>query len=165
MKWEWLDMKIAISIALCMLTYVFVRELQVLSACTAALMCAQDGARPTWRSGLTRVLNTLVGGVLGVLAVLADNAIRNDYVFILLCAAGIVLTLAICRLMKLPPIAGRIGCITLVLIAVVAVGEGRIPYALNRLIATVYGAAVAMAVCGLSGLFAPRAASTVTRQG
>ena len=148
---EKMDLQIAISIALCMVTYYLVPSLQVLSACTAALMCAQGAANASFKSGLTRLLTTVLGGALAVLVVLADNAAGSRALFVAMFALGILLTLGLCRLCKTPPIAGRIGCVTFILVVVVASGEGRVWYALNRLIATAYGAAVSVAVAVLWG--------------
>lgn len=151
-----MDWKIAISIGLCMLTFLFVPQLQLLSACTAALMCTQENTLISWKSSLTRVLVTVVGGALAVLVVVLDNMVGSYPVFILLSMAGIVLTLMLCRVCKTPPISGRIGVITFILVVVVAQGEGRIIYALQRLIASTYGAAVAVGINALIGLIPAR---------
>lgn len=152
MKPQWMDLRIAIAVGLCMLIYRFVPSLQLLSACTAALMCSQESGKLTLQSGLTRLLTTVLGGIMAVLVVLADNAMGNYFVFILLCVVGMVITLNLCRVCKVPPIPGRIGCVTFILVVVVAKGDARIMYAVDRLVATACGAAVALAVSWVAQL-------------
>lgn len=151
-KPQWIDLRIAIAVGLCMLIYRFVPGLQLLSACTAALMCTQDTGKLTVKSGLIRLLTTVLGGAMAVLVVLLDNAIGNYYVFILLCVTGMVVTLNLCRMCGVPPIPGRIGCVTFILVVVVAKGDARIMYAVDRLVATACGATVALAVSWVAQL-------------
>lgn len=148
---EWLDVKIALGLGLCMLLYFFVPRLQLLSACTAALMCMQDAPGFTMKSGLTRTLTTIFGGLLAVLVVLADNALGSYPLFTLMSMAGLLLTIWVCRLAQIPPVMCRIGGVTFILVVVVAAGEARVLYALHRVLATVCGAVIAW---GVSGLFA-----------
>lgn len=111
---------------------------------------------PSLKSSLTRVLTTVIGGLCALAMVVLDNAIGSYPVFILLSLVGILLTLALCRLCRVPPISGRIGCITFILVVIVASGAGRIPYAVNRVIATAYGALVATAVAYIWDLVTKR---------
>lgn len=163
-----LDFKIAFSIALCMLTYYcLIPGLQVLGACTAALMCCQDTDKMSIKSGITRVLGTVIGGIVAVLVVLADNAIGNTIVFVVLSFVGIVVALFVFRALKFEPMPSRVGCITVILVLVVLGGNARISYAVSRVIATVFGAVVAVIVSTvfnlISNLFKGKKAEKVTK--
>ena len=142
------DIRIAIGFVLAMLIADLIPGdlIQKLAACTAVIMCTQDDAGASWKSGLIRVEGVIIGGVCAVLVVLADNVIGNDYMFMLLCGLGVAVHLLCCRLVRLPAIAARVSCITFALVALVMPGPGRITYALLRLLGTVVGAAVALAV-------------------
>lgn len=144
-----IDFQIAVSIALCMVVFQLAPQLQLLSACTAALMCCQDTGKASFRASITRLVVTLVGGIVAVGIVLLDDLIKNYWIFIPLCAVGLVLTLALCRVCKVPPISGRIGCVTFILVVVVASGPFRISYAVSRLIASLCGAVIATAVSAI----------------
>ena len=142
------DIRIGIGFALALLIAHLIPGdlIQKLAACTAVIMCTQDNASFSWKSGLTRAEGVVIGGICAVLVVLADDGIGNDYVFMLLCGLGVILNLLCCRAVGLPVIAARVGCITFALVTLVMPGPGRITYALLRLLGTVVGAAVALLV-------------------
>ena len=142
------DIRIAVGFALALLIADLIPGdwIQKLAACTAVIMCTQDNAGASWKSCLTRVEGVIVGGVCAILVVLADDAIGNNYAFMLLCGLGVVLHLLCCHLIRLPGIVARVSCITFALVTLVMPGPGRITYALLRLLGTVVGAAVALLV-------------------
>lgn len=142
------DIRIGVGFALALLIADLIPGdyIQKLAACTAVIMCTQENAAFGWKSALTRVVGVIIGGVIAVLVVLLDGLIGNDYLFMLLCGVGVVLTLLGCRAVKLPAIAARVGAISFALITLVMPGPGRIGYALLRLLGTVVGAAVALLV-------------------
>lgn len=145
-KLDGLDIRIAIAVAICLLTAKLCPYIQCLSACTAVILCTQDNAKICQKTGITRLIITLVGGITGIMVVLLDNVIQNYYIFILMAIVGILLTLLICKTCKVPYISARIGCVTFVLVAIVAVGGERINYAALRLVGTFYGVAVTLVI-------------------
>lgn len=142
------DVRIGVGVVLALLiAHLIPGDLvQKLAACTAVIMCTQENASFGWRSALTRVEGVVIGGVIAVLVVLLDGLGGNDYVFMLLCGLGTVASLCGCRAVGLPAIAARVGCITFALVTLVMPGQGRIGYALLRLLGTAVGAAVALLV-------------------
>ncbi len=118
--------------------------IQALAGCTAVIMCTQDNTKFSLKSGMTRLLGVLIGGVCGTMVVLLDEIISNGHVFSLLVGVFVIVNLLCCRLVKMPNIVARVSCITFVLDVLVADGVFRIKYALLRLLGTLIGAAVAM---------------------
>jgi uncharacterized membrane protein YgaE (UPF0421/DUF939 family) len=152
---ELLDFKIALTVVICLITSKLVPVIQYMPACFAAILCAQGSAKLSFKTGLTRTAVTLIGGVIGVGIVLLDNAIKNTWLFIAMAAAGIILTLLICKLLRLSNMPARIGCVTFILVIMVMNGEKRVEYAMLRVLGTIYGAIAAIIVSwGLSALAA-----------
>ena len=143
---ECTDIQIGICILICLLLAHLLPWLQALAACTAAIMCTQGSGKLSWKSGLTRALGVITGGLAAVLVVFIDNQIENAYIFYLLAAIGIVITMICCRLVKMPYVSARVACISFVLIILLVPGAGRYMYALNRLIGTIIGALIAVLI-------------------
>jgi uncharacterized membrane protein YgaE (UPF0421/DUF939 family) len=143
---ELLDFNIALAVAVCLITSRFVPIIQYMPACFAAILCAQNDARLVYKTALTRIAVTLIGGLVGVGVVLLDTIFQHPWLFIFIAAMGIMVTLLICKLFRLPDMPARIGCVTFILVIMVASGEKRIEYALHRLVGTVYGVVVALLI-------------------
>ena len=145
-----IDLRIGITIALCLLVCRLAAlvdvNIQSLAACTAAVMCVQENGKVSFRSGVVRLLGVLCGGAVGIAAVLIDNIGVVPVIFFVLAGSGAVLTLLLCKAVRIPPIAGRVSCMTFLLVILVAKGEGRIGYAFHRLIGTFVGALLAFLV-------------------
>ena len=124
-------------------------SLQELAAATAAVMLTQPESRITLKSASTRLLGVVIGGLCGMAVAAVDNGLHDPVLFVLLVFAGAWATLALCALARLPDIAGRVSCITFVLVALVAQGQERYLYAWHRLTGTLLGAVVSLAVSWL----------------
>lgn len=135
-------------------------QIQTLAACTGAVMCVQETGKASWGAGVNRVLGVICGGVAGILVVLLDNTIGNEYVFFLLCGAGVIANLLLCKVVKLPLVQARVSCMSLLLVVLVLQGSARINYALGRFFGTLCGAVVAVLVSMLwAKLFTKKQAS------
>ena len=145
------DIKIAISIILCILTYHFVPQLQILSAATSALMCTAGNEKLTFKSGCTRTLGTILAGAIAIAILALDSVIGNFYVLAVMVGVGVALSLMVLRAVGIPGIAARVGGVTVVLITIITNISAKAPisylsYGINRVIATAYGALIACAV-------------------
>lgn len=139
------DMRIGISIALCLLLCQLVPAIQALAACTSAIMCSQIGGAESYKSGLTRLLGVVCGGVMGILVALLHGLIPSGFVFALMAGLGIIGNLLLCRIVKMPYITARVSAISFVLVILL----GGADYALNRFIGTLCGGVVAVVVAAL----------------
>lgn len=140
------DFKIAAAVGLCLITAKFFPIIQYMAASFAAILCMQDDVKLSWKFGVNRMIITLVGGIVGILVVILDNQIQNEWVFIALAIAGILLTLWACKLTGVQYINAMIGCITFILVIMVMPGQQRILYAGLRLLGTAYGVVVSLVI-------------------
>lgn len=143
-----LDIKIALAAALCMLTAHFVPQLQIMTACISVLLCVQGSPVASWKAGLTRLMITAIGGLIGIAVVAVDLRISNEWLFMLLAAAGLAATLCSCKAAGVPYISARIGGVTFILVVFTRTGADRISYALLRFCATFYGVLMVLLVTG-----------------
>lgn len=155
-----LDVRIAVSILICFListiagkvgfTYTFEgKELEIIqkmTACIACLLCCQDNTKISWRAGVNRVIITFIGGAVGIVVILLDNMIGNDWVMAVMVTVGIIVTLVLCKAAKVPYINARIGGVTFILVACTLQSSARIYYGCFRLVSTIVGILVVMLV-------------------
>lgn len=155
-----LDLRMAISVFICVLTATILdaaglefpfgqMHLEVIQKMTAAISCmlvCQESVPISWKAGVNRLIITAVGGVIGIVVILLDNAIGNGYVMSILVGVGIVVVLYLCKLTKVPYINCRIGCVTFILVTCTLSGSARIYYGIFRFISTFYGVLVVMLV-------------------
>lgn len=155
-KVDRLDIKIAIAVGLCLLTAKFFPLIEYIPSCFAAILCMQETAKLSWKTGLIRLIITAIGGIVGILVVLLDEAVRNEWLFLLMAAAGILLTLWCCKLAKNPYIFAKIGGVTFVLVIMVMSGTERLMYAGLRLLGTFYGVVISIGVAVIGDFLAAR---------
>ena len=136
------DLRIGISIALCLLLCQLIPAVQTLAACTSAIMCSQSGGSESCKSGLTRLLGVVCGGVMGVIVALLHSLIPSGVVFALMAGLGVVGNLLLCKVVKMPYITARVSAMSFVLVILL----GGATYAINRFIGTLCGGLVAVAV-------------------
>lgn len=114
-------------------------------ACIAAIICMQSSVEQSVRQGISRVIGTVIGGLVGLSILLLDDLVRQSVVTGLLMGCGIVLTLWLCNLIKRPA-ACSIGCVVVCVVMLNHGGPDRYLYTLFRVVETIAGIAVAVAV-------------------
>ena len=121
-----LDIRIAIAVVICFLSATACSELgfkftygemhleilQKMTACIACLLCVQDNTKISRKAGVNRMIITAIGGIIGIGAAAADNAVGNPWFMTVLIFVGILLTLLLCKMAKVPYINARIGGVT-----------------------------------------------------
>lgn len=145
-----LDAEIGLAVVLCLfvchIASLLGIQIQALAACTAAVMCVQESTKASWGAGINRILGVLCGGAVGVAIVWIDNSLQMPLLFYILCGCGVIGNLMLCRSLKMPPVQGRVSCMSLLLVVLVLQDSMRIGYALGRLGGTVCGAVLALLV-------------------
>lgn len=100
--------------------------LQKMTACIACLLCVQDNTKISRKAGVNRMIITAIGGIIGIGAAAADNAVGNPWFMTVLIFVGILLTLLLCKRAKVPYINARIGGVTFILVSCTFSGNARI---------------------------------------
>jgi uncharacterized membrane protein YgaE (UPF0421/DUF939 family) len=147
------DCQIVIASGICLLMRNIIPEFQVMTACIATLFCVQEGMKPSFKAGLARLMVTAIGGLAGLLVILLDKMADSPQFFIILTMAGLLLTLFICKLTRVPPFTTRIGGVTFILVVVVKTGTNTIYYAVFRLLSTLYGVIAVIVTMTVFALF------------
>ena len=100
-----LDIRIAIAVVICFLSATACSELgfkftygemhleilQKMTACIACLLCVQDNTKISRKAGVNRMIITAIGGIIGIGAAAADNAVGNPWFMTVLIFVGILL--------------------------------------------------------------------------
>jgi hypothetical protein len=135
-----LDVGMAVSVGICLVLAHFVPSFQPMTACIATHLCLQENVKVSWKAGRTRMVITAIGGTAGIAVVILDESLGNQWLFIAFSMVGIVLTLAGCKLARVPRFSGRTGAVTFVLVARPRFGfeqinhAERVTYAIFRLL-------------------------------
>lgn len=121
------------------------RHVAPVNACVAAVICMQSSIEQSLYQGISRIVGTILGGLVGLLALLLDDWIKTPLVTGVLLGGAIVLTLWLCNLIKRPA-ACAIGCVVVCVIILTHGGSERYFYIIFRVLESIAGIAVALAV-------------------
>lgn len=155
------EVVIALSVGMCLLISFVIPNFQPVTAGITVVLVSQiSGGNLSWKPGLKRLAATALGSAIAVLAVVLDNLLMMRWATVALVVLGMVLSMWLCRLFKMPPFSDRVSGITFILVAMVAAGPDRIPYALYRMCSTLGGVLIEMAVAGVFFLLARRTVKT-----
>ena len=117
-----------------------------LYACIACIICTQSTLGQTFYQGISRLIGVLVGGALGTATLLLGPALEHFWlktiVLGVVCVAGVWL----CLLIKRPTACGMACILPCVILITGVTGVTRYYYAVARIIETIVGLLVALAV-------------------
>jgi uncharacterized membrane protein YgaE (UPF0421/DUF939 family) len=148
-----IDLEIALASGICLAAANFIPNFQAMTACIATLLCVQEGIKPSLKAGITRLIVTAIGGIIGIVIVLLDVYAASQWLFVVLTMFGVTAVLWGCRLAGVPAFNARIGGVTFILVVLTKTGSERIPYALFRLLSTLYGIAAVLLVTAVISFF------------
>ena len=116
----------------------------------AAVICIQKSTEATIKNSFNRVVGTAVGGAFGVALLFVETQVHLQEVFlplyILVCSLLIIPIIVTTLIMHKPTVTG-FSCIVFLSVAIYHVGDASpYTYAMNRLLDTVIGIIVALAV-------------------
>lgn len=111
-------------------------------ACTAAIICMQDTVHNTLRQGISRLIGTFFGGILGILVLFFINRV-NQPLYIIIIGICMVLCISACNLVG-QQAACAICCVVFLALMVHSGDENsRYFYAFYRIIETTAGILIA----------------------
>lgn len=114
-------------------------------ACIAAVICMQGSIEQTVKQGVSRLIGTAIGGILGLLILMASQLLQKTLFMALMLGGGTILLIWLCNLIKRPA-ACSIAVIVFCVILFNHAGTDRYMYALNRMFETAVGIFIAAAV-------------------
>lgn len=137
------SIKTAISATLCAVLYILFGRNPTFACIGAVFGMESDYSDKPWRTGLNRLIGTIIGGFLGMGLYYIDLHISSKFVEILLLMIGIVLLIYISQLFRC---AGAIqgGAVVFYIIMLNTPSDQYISYAINRMLDT--GIGVGMSV-------------------
>lgn len=143
------NLKTAVAVMLCYFIFLPVwdpsGELGPFYACIASVICMQDSVEKSFRQGISRTIGTLLGGAMGLIILFLDDRFHNTIVLGLMLGAGCVAVIWLCNLIGRAS-SSSLGCVVLSVVLINHGGGERYFYFLSRVVETVVGIAVAVAV-------------------
>ncbi len=166
----WVDVRILLSIGICVLVATILEKLgikvaygeakmdviQKATAAIACLLCVQDGFTTSKGAGWMRLKVTCMAALVACIIVPIDTWIHNVWISILLLLLGVWLTILACKWVKAPYMNCKIGAISYVLMAVTFSGEMRLMYSILRVVSTLFGVVVVLGVTWIFGRVSQR---------
>ena len=107
----WTDVAVPVGVGIGLVfAFLFPKYIAYTGLCIAIIICLNDKAKITIRSGLNRIILATLGGTIALLVNLFDHFVQNQWAFIPVFMVGLFVTLVIGKLLvPTPPIMQRIG--------------------------------------------------------
>ena len=121
----------------------FIDQLGPFYACIASIVCMQSSVGATWKQGVSRLLGTLIGGLLGLLCVSVTTYWGHPVVLVLVCGVGTLACIYLCNVLNRPS-ACAISAIVCCSIMLSHSGQERYFYTVARMLETAVGILVAV---------------------
>lgn len=134
------NIKTALSVLVCLIFWP-----NSLFAAIAAVICVQDTVENSLKIGISRLIGTLLGGILGVIFLYAINDLHLQNVLPLVVAVGVSFIIYICNLIKRPS-ACSISSITLMGILLSQSYSSPLMYSVQKTVETAFGVIVAILI-------------------
>ncbi len=156
-----LDIRMAVSVLICYTVAMLLGDvagvkftsgnysleiIQKMTCCITCFLVCQDNTKVSLRAGINRLIITFIGGAVAICIIAINNATGSDWLQMILIVLGVVLTLYLCKLAKVPYVNARIGCVTLILVSCTLGSTARIWYGIFRLVSTLFGVLVSLLV-------------------
>lgn len=139
--------KTAICVAVCLLISRLYSDGFTLYSSIAAIVCMQSTIENTIRTGLYRLMGTLIGGGFGMLLLFFTTNSIYDFMYLIIMPVGIIVVIYFCNMVKMPG-SSTIGAIVLISVFVSplqsSITDNVYILALFRMLDTAVGIFVAM---------------------
>lgn len=135
------NIKTAISVCICLVLF----SKDPFFATVAAIMCMQDTVENSLKIGFTRIIGTLLGGILGLIFLNLTRFLNADFFIPLITGIGVSSAIYLCNAIK-KPASSAMSSLVLVAIMIAPAGSSAFHYAFKRTIETTLGIIVAILV-------------------
>ena len=140
------NIKTALSVFSCLLIFEAIQRENSFYACIAAVICMQPTLDNTFKKGLSRIIGTAIGGVIGIILLVIGEMYLKEEAFIFLIPVGIVILIEICIAIDQRD-SVSISCVVYLGIMIMHRYQGGyIWYTINRVIDTSIGIIIAVFV-------------------
>lgn len=142
------NIKTTLSVFLCLLLFDLISRENSIYACVAAVICMQNTIVDSLEKGVSRVLGTIVGGLVGifVLFVVSEVFFVSEEMMIFIIPLGIILLIEICVMIDQKQ-AVIISCVVYLSILISKNRDGGyVLYTVNRVLDTSVGIIIALMV-------------------
>lgn len=139
------NLKTALAVVICMSVYAIFGAPTPFYACIAAIICMQDTVENTVRFGLSRLLGTCIGGLLGLSFLWLDSVIGLSFIHIFLTGIGVAVAIYLGVLFNNPN-SCTIAAAVLCAVMLNNHGDNQFIYAINRIGETFFGIIVAVII-------------------
>lgn len=142
------NIKTTLSVFLCLLLFDLISRENSIYACVAAVICMQNTIVDSLEKGVSRVLGTIVGGLVGifVLFVVSEVFFVSEEMMIFIISLGIILLIEICVMIDQKQ-AVIISCVVYLSILISKNRDGGyVLYTVNRVLDTSVGIIIALMV-------------------
>lgn len=116
-----------------------------LYTCLAAVICMQSSLEQTWNQGLSRLVGTMVGGLVGILMLIPDWLLEIPVLFALMMGCAVVASIWICLLIRRPSACAMASVLACVILFN-HVGPERYYYAASRILETAIGVCITLVI-------------------
>lgn len=140
-------LKTSITVFLCyLLSTLLLKNSNTLIVCVSGIMCIQNTLEDSMEKGKSRVLGTVVGGVVGFIGTLSYSfGVLPQGVYALIAAIGILVTIYVCLCLSLNFCIPN-ACVTFLAIFINSSGETWFVNAFGRVVDTLLGVLIALLI-------------------
>jgi len=90
------NIKTALSVFLCLLIFEAIHRENSFYACIAAVICMQPTLDNTFKKGFSRIIGTVIGGIIGIVLLVISEIYIKEGALIFLIPIGIIILIKIC---------------------------------------------------------------------
>ena len=139
------NFKTALAVLVVLVAYHLIGSDGAFLASIAAIICMQESVEQSLARGLSRMYGTTVGALQGMLFLYVAHFFDNNYLIIVLIAAGISFLILICNLLRHND-SIVIGCVVFLAIMLGNTGQPPFSYSAYRLIDTFFGVVTSIVI-------------------
>lgn len=140
--------KTAIAVAICAFISMFFNHEDIFCACIASVICLEQTYAQTWDTGINRIIGTLIGGIVGYLALESICSLPTyEWIRIIMLPICILIVVYACNVINRKP-AVSIGCVVIIVI-LSRTGDSTsstLTYVIQRVADTLLGVFIAMVI-------------------